>query len=140
MNFVDAVRQRHLVHWHDRGFIRTVEPYLFAQFPGARLVLVAFQIAGGPPSECQHSWKVIDLSDGLNIETSRTFTEKREIPAHLLGLAQLVYASAGSPSTPSSETSGLGWQRSRCSSANRLPIANEGLAPRVPFRKAAIVD
>jgi hypothetical protein len=96
MNFVDAIRQHYLVHWHDRGFIRTVEPHLFAQFPGVRLVLVAFQIDGGPPGECQHQWKVIDLGDGLDIDQSRTFTGKREIPTHLLSLAQLVYAQSSS--------------------------------------------
>lgn len=102
MNFVDAVRQRYLVHWHDRGFVRTVEPHLFALFPGARLVLVAFQIAGGPPGECQHGWKVIDVGAGLNIEPMRTFRESREVPAHLVSLAQFVYASCVLPSAPPS--------------------------------------
>jgi hypothetical protein len=94
MNLADAVRDRHLVHWHDRGFIRTIEPHLFAQFPGARLVLIAFQIAGGPPGDCQNIWKVIDLKDGLNIEQTRVFTELRVVPTHLLDLIQFVLASA----------------------------------------------
>lgn len=95
MNLIDAVRRRHLVQWHDRGFIRTVEPYLFAQFPGLRLVLVAFQIAGGPAGECEQGWKVIDVCDGLNVQPTRTFESNRAIPQHLQCQVQRIYASAG---------------------------------------------
>jgi len=93
MNLIEAVRQRRLVHWHDQGVVRTVEPHLFAQFPGARLVLIAFQIAGEPPNEPQQSWKVIDIGDGLNVEQAKTFRHPRPVPPHLLMSAQLVYAS-----------------------------------------------
>jgi len=99
MNLVEAVQQRHLVQWHDRGFIRTVEPHLFAQFPGLRLVLIAFQIAGGPLGEREHGWKVIDVGDGLNVEPAKTFKAERAIPQHLQAMIQQVYASAG-PLTP----------------------------------------
>lgn len=95
MTLVEAVRSRHLVQWHDRSFIRTVEPHLFAQFPGLRLVLVAFQIAGGPAGEGEQGWKVIDISDGLNVESMKTFESKRAIPQHLQRQAQWIYASAG---------------------------------------------
>jgi hypothetical protein len=95
MNLVDAVRGRHLVHWYDRGFVRTVEPHLFAQFRGLRLVLVAYQIAGGPTGEREQCWKVIDIGDGLNVEPANTFECNRAIPQHLREQAQRIYASAG---------------------------------------------
>ena len=94
MNLVEAVQQHCLVQWHDRGFVRTVEPHMLALFPGARLVLIGFQIAGGPDGEGELGWKVIDISDGLNVEPTRTFTQTRTVPAHLVTLVQAVYASA----------------------------------------------
>lgn len=94
MDLIDAVQQRHLVHWHDRGFVRTVEPHLYALLPGMRLVLIAFQIAGGPSGDGAQGWKVIDVGDGMNVDQRRTFRHPRRIPPHLLTLTHHVLASS----------------------------------------------
>lgn len=93
MSLADAVTQRRLLHWHDRGFVRTVEPHLLCQLRGMRLVVIGLQVAGGPAGEPQQCWKVIDVDDGLNVVLHRTFTETREVPPHLLDLVHLIYAS-----------------------------------------------
>lgn len=100
MNLVDAVRRRHLVHWHDRGFIRTVEPHLFALLRGQRLALIARQVAGGPADDELPYWKVIDVDDGLNVDPARTFGGHEQIPMHLLGLVHMVYASPAAETEP----------------------------------------
>lgn len=93
MNLVDAVRGRHLVQWHDRGFVRTVEPHLLVLLRGQRLALIARQVAGGPIDDEQPSWKVIDIGDGLNVDSERTFKSNERVPAHLLELVHMIYAS-----------------------------------------------
>jgi hypothetical protein len=93
MTLAEAIQRRHLVHWHDRGFVRTVEPHLFALLRGQRLALIARQVAGGPPDDGQPCWKVIDVSDGLNVDPERTFDGREQVPEHLLGLVHMVYAS-----------------------------------------------
>jgi hypothetical protein len=100
MNLAEAVQRRHLVHWHDRGFIRTIEPHVLALLRGQRLALIAFQIAGGPAGDEAQGWKVIDVGDGLNVEPRRSF-ETRAVPAHLLALARHVLASPQTKSLPS---------------------------------------
>jgi len=102
MNLVDAVQKRHLVQWHDQGFVRTVEPHLFALLRGQRLALIARQVAGGPAGDEQPCWKVIDVGDGMNVDPERTFDGREQVPAHLLELVHMVYASptVGSCSQP----------------------------------------
>ncbi|MFS2023854.1 hypothetical protein [Massilia sp. CT11-137] len=100
MNLVDAVRRRHLVQWHDRGFVRTIEPYLFVVLRGLRLALIARQIAGGPADGEQPCWKVIDAGEGLNVDSERTFGGCEQVPTHLLGLVHMVYASPSVESEP----------------------------------------
>lgn len=92
MNLADAVRQRRLVHWHDHGLVRTVEPYLLVQLRGQRIVLIAFQIACGRQTEGQNAWKTIDVSDGLIVDPRAAFHHDRIVPAHLLELVHLTYA------------------------------------------------
>lgn len=94
MNLIEAIQQRRLVHWSDQGVIRTVEPHLFAQFPGARLVVVAFEIVQKRERASDGYWKVIDIGDGLNIDLAKTFAAPRPIPLHLMYLAQLTYANS----------------------------------------------
>ncbi len=94
MTLVDAVRGRHLVQWHDRGFVRTIEPYLFVMLQGLRLALIARQVAGGPADDAHPCWKVIDAGEGLNVDSERTFCGCEKVPAHLLGLVHMVYASS----------------------------------------------
>jgi hypothetical protein len=94
MNLAEAVRKRHLVQWHDNGFIRTIEPHLLAQLRGQRLVVIALQIAGGPSNETQGCWKVIDVNGGLNVDLRQRFDQKKDVPPHLLDLVQWIYASA----------------------------------------------
>lgn len=99
MDLAQAVQHRHLVHWHDHGFVRTVEPYLLALIRGHRIVLIARQVAGGQAGERQGDWKLIDVTDGLNVDVRNTFEPAKPVPPHLQELVHLVYASpADSPS------------------------------------------
>lgn len=92
MNLIQAVQHQYLVQWHDHGYVRTVEPHLFGCSPGTRLVLIAYQIAGGPVDEAVEGWKVIDVHDGLNVAQD-TFIATRPIPGHLQQLVHHVFAS-----------------------------------------------
>ncbi|WP_156116745.1 hypothetical protein [Massilia sp. 9096] len=84
MNLIEAVQQRHLLHWHDRGLVRSIEPHAFALFPGGRLVIIGFQVRGGPNSEPQSIWRVIDASDGISVDSLSKFSRQRIVPSHLL--------------------------------------------------------
>lgn len=95
MTLMDAVANKHLVHWLDNGFVRTLEPHSFAQLVGGRSVLIAFQIAGGPARE-EPCWKVVDATDPLTVDTVERFARCRLIPRHLQALVQMTYASAES--------------------------------------------
>lgn len=93
MTLTEAVANKHLVHWLDNGFVRTLEPHSFAQLAGGRSVLIAFQIAGGPALE-EPCWKVIDATDPLTIDAAERFARCRPIPQHLQALVHVTYASA----------------------------------------------
>jgi hypothetical protein len=96
---MEAVVNKHLVHWLDNGFVRTLEPHAFAQLLGGRSVLLAFQIAGGPALE-QPCWKVVDATDPLTIDAVERFALSRQIPLHLQSLVQMTYASAAPSEFP----------------------------------------
>lgn len=100
MTLVDAVRGRHLVQWHDHGFVRTIEPHLFVLLQGQRLALIARQVAGGPAGDDESCWKVIDVADGLNADPERTFEGRVQVPTHLLGLVHMLYASPAAETEP----------------------------------------
>lgn len=93
MTLTDAVANKHLVHWLDNGFVRTLEPHAFAQLAGGRSVLIAFQIAGGPALE-EPCWKVVDATDPLTVDAVERFARCRPIPQHLQALVHVTYASA----------------------------------------------
>ena len=48
MEFQVAIKEKHLVYWNADGFVRTLEPHMYAQIRGGENVLFALQIAGGP--------------------------------------------------------------------------------------------
>ena len=97
MTLTEAVANKHLVRWLDNGFVRTLEPHAFAQLPGGRSVLIAYQIAGGPALE-QACWKVVDATDPLTVDAVEHYARCRPIPQHLQALIQVTYASASSDS------------------------------------------
>lgn len=90
----------HLVHWLDHGFLRTLEPHLFARLSGGRDVLIAYQVAGGPQVD-EQCWKVIDVTEVVTVADTEHFACSRDVPDHLQELVRAVYASAGPPATPS---------------------------------------
>lgn len=97
MQLIDAVTNRHLVQWLDNGFLRTFEPHAYARVTGGRDVLIAFQVAGGPASESQDCWKLIDARESVRIDPTERFASARRIPEHLLAMVSSTYALPWSP-------------------------------------------
>lgn len=88
------MQQRRLIHWHDRGLIRTLEPHVYALFNGMRLVVVAFEIADDAVS-AEAKWKVLDAQDGIEVDVSCHFKTTRVIPDYLLSSLRYVLAVPG---------------------------------------------
>jgi hypothetical protein len=94
MKLAEAVANRHLVQWFDNGFVRTLEPHVFARLQGGREVLIAFQNAGGPAVERQRCWKLVDATDRVTVDEAGRFDRCRRVPQHLQALVCSTYASA----------------------------------------------
>lgn len=91
--FIEAIEQQRLVHWLDNGFLRTLEPHLYGRAPGGREVLIAFQIGGGPDTESNQGWKLVEVKEGLTIDATKRFATRTPVPPHLLTMVRSIYAS-----------------------------------------------
>lgn len=93
MDFQVAIKEKHLVHWEVDGFVRTLEPHMYAQIRGGEDVLIAFQIEGGPLGHNAQEWKVVRTTEHVTVGSKTRFANARAVPPHLLELVRVIYAS-----------------------------------------------
>jgi len=93
MEFQVAVKEKHLVYWVVNGFVRTLEPHMYAQIRGGEDVLIALQIDGGPDGRNHQEWKVVKTTEHVTVGSRTRFESARAVPQHLMGLVRVIYAS-----------------------------------------------
>lgn len=93
MEFQVAIKEKHLVYWNADGFVRTLEPHMYAQIRGGEDVLFALQIAGGPQGQNTQEWKVLKSTEHVTVGSKTRFESARAVPPHLLELVRVIYAS-----------------------------------------------
>lgn len=93
MTFIEAIQKKHLIDWLDHGFLRALEPHMYAKIRGGEDVLIAYQIDVGPTQENTPVWKILKMSDSMSVDTKRRFATARTVPPHLRELVREIYAS-----------------------------------------------
>lgn len=90
---IEAIERKQLIEFSDMGYWRTCEPHVYAQGPGGREILIAFQIDvghGSAPNE--QLWKLVDASRARLVEPARLFSKTRPIPTQYAQQVRKVYA------------------------------------------------
>lgn len=93
MDFQVAIKEKLLVHWEVDGFVRTLEPHMYAQIRGGDDVLIGLQIAGGPLAENTQEWKIVKMTAHVTVASKKRFASARIVPPHLMELVRVIYAS-----------------------------------------------